>query len=255
SRGGSAGDAGFQRADHLRDHRRRRRGGRYRAGARSRARACRAAGAAARRGGHLEPRARRPGSPLPRPHLAAGRRHSDRSGWHHDIQSPRPWSHHVHRAASGKSRRARGRRRRERSPRHPRRPARTARRGAQSTRACDGDVAPSRDDHRADELTTRMRRYLAIAALAVGLIGVAARPLAAEEFSLIELAAPPAAARGQSVELAVTTGSLPPGARLALSTADGETLGAVAPYAPGSRSTTATVPVPRSAIAGGRLRL
>jgi hypothetical protein len=29
----------------------------------------------------------------------------------------------------------------------------------------------------------------------------------------------------------------------------------VAPYAPGSRSTTATVPVPRSAIVDGRLRL
>ena len=100
-----------------------------------------------------------------------------------------------------------------------------------------------------------MRRYLAIAALAVGLLGLATGALVAEEFSMIELAAPPAAARGQSVELAVTTGSLPPGARLTLSTEDGETLGAVAPYPPGSRSMTATVPVPRSAIAGGRLRL
>jgi hypothetical protein len=100
-----------------------------------------------------------------------------------------------------------------------------------------------------------MRRYLAIAALAAGLLELATGALVAEEFSMIELAAPPAAARGQSVELAVTTGSLPPGARLALSTADGETLGAVAPYPPGSRSTTATVPVPRSAIVGGRLRL
>lgn len=100
-----------------------------------------------------------------------------------------------------------------------------------------------------------MRRYLAIAALAAGLLGLATSTLVAEEFSMIELAAPPAAARGQSVELAVTTGPLPPGARLALSTADGETLGAVAPYSPGRRSNTATVPVPRSAIVGGRLRL
>src|SRR5262249_7317230 len=43
SRGGSAGDAGFQRPDHLRDDRRRRRGGRDRAGARGRARGPRAA--------------------------------------------------------------------------------------------------------------------------------------------------------------------------------------------------------------------
>src|SRR5262249_46769146 len=156
---------------------------------------------------------------------------------------------------AGKSGRARGRRRGERSPRHPRRPARTARRGAQSTRACDGDVAPGRQDHRANELTTRMRRYLAIAALAAGLLGLGTGALGAGEFRMIDLAAPPAAARGQSVELAVTTGSLPPGARLALSTEDGETLGAAAPYVPGARSTTATVPVPRSAIVGGRLRL
>src|SRR5262249_56809850 len=101
----------------------------------------------------------------------------------------------------------------------PRRPARTARRGAQSTRACDGDVAPGRHNHRADELTTRMRRYLAIAALAVGLLGLATSALVAEEFSMVELAAPPAAARRPSVQLAVTTGSLPPGPRLALSTA------------------------------------
>src|SRR5262249_59484371 len=160
-----------------------------------------------------------PGPPLPRPGLAPGRRQSDRGGWDHDIQPPRPWSHHVHRAAAGKSRGARGGRRRERSPRHPRRPARTARRGAQSTRACDGDVAPGRDDHRADELTTRMRRYLAIAALAAGLLGLAPGALRAEGVSIIETAAPPAAARGHSVELAITTGSLPPGPRLALSTA------------------------------------
>jgi len=100
-----------------------------------------------------------------------------------------------------------------------------------------------------------MRRYLAIAALAAGLLELATGALVAEEFSMIELAAPPAAARGQSVELAVTTGSLPPGARLALSTESGDILGAVAPYAPGARSTTATVPVPRSAIVDGRLRL
>src|SRR5262245_47380640 len=100
-----------------------------------------------------------------------------------------------------------------------------------------------------------MRRYLSIAALAVGLVGPATSQPAAEEFSMIELAAPRAAARGKSLELAVTTGPLPPGARLALSTENGEALGAVAPYPPGRRSNTATVPIPRSAVVGGRLRL
>jgi hypothetical protein len=230
-------------------------GGRCRAGARGRARGGPAAGAAARCRGHVESRARRPGPPLPRPGLAAGRRHSDRSGRDHHIQPPRPWSHHVHRAAAGKSRRARGRRRGERSPRHPRRPARTgARRGAHSTRARDSDVAPGRQDHRANELTTRMRPHLAITALAASLLAFAS-VRAADEAPVIELAAPRAAAGGESVELAVTTGALPRGARLALSTENGEILGAVTPYAPGLRSTTATVPVPRSAIVDGRLRL
>ena len=100
-----------------------------------------------------------------------------------------------------------------------------------------------------------MRRHLAITALAAGLLAFATSVRAAEEAPVIELAAPGAAAGSESVELAVTTGVLPRGARLALSTENGEILGAVAPYAPGSRSTTATVPVPRSAIVDGRLRL
>jgi hypothetical protein len=100
-----------------------------------------------------------------------------------------------------------------------------------------------------------MRRHLAIAALAAGLLAFATSACVAEEAPVIELTAPRAAAGSESVELAVTTGALPRGARLALSTENGEILGAVAPYAPGSRSTTATVPVPRSAIVDGRLRL
>ena len=99
-----------------------------------------------------------------------------------------------------------------------------------------------------------MRRSLSIAALAAGLLAFATSARA-EEAPVIELAAPPAAASSQSLELVVATGALPRGARLALSTESGEILGAVAPYAPGSRSTTATVPVPRSAIVDDRLRL
>jgi hypothetical protein len=100
-----------------------------------------------------------------------------------------------------------------------------------------------------------MRRSLSIAALVAGLFALETSTLVAEESPVIELAAPRAAAGSQSVALAVTTGALPRGARLALSTEHGDILGAVAPYAPGVRSTTATVPVPRSAIVDGRLRL
>lgn len=99
-----------------------------------------------------------------------------------------------------------------------------------------------------------MRPHLAITALAASLLAFAS-VRAADDAPVIELAAPRAAAGGESVELAVTTGALPRGARLALSTENGEILGAVTPYAPGLRSTTATVPVPRSAIVDGRLRL
>jgi hypothetical protein len=100
-----------------------------------------------------------------------------------------------------------------------------------------------------------MRRSLSIAALVAGLFALETSTLVAEESPVIELAAPRAAAGSQSVALAVTAGALPLGARLALSTEHGDILGAVAPYAPGARSTTATVPVPRSAIVDGRLRL
>ena len=99
-----------------------------------------------------------------------------------------------------------------------------------------------------------MRPHLAITALAASLLAFTS-VRAADEAPVIELAAPRAAAGGESVELAVTTGALPQGARLALSTENGEILAAVTPYAPGLRSTTATVPVPRSAILDGRLRL
>ena len=82
-----------------------------------------------------------------------------------------------------------------------------------------------------------MRPHLAITALAASLLAFAS-VRAADEAPVIELAAPRAAAGGESVELAVTTGALPQGARLALSTENGEILGAVTPYAPGSNTST-----------------
>jgi hypothetical protein len=100
-----------------------------------------------------------------------------------------------------------------------------------------------------------MRQYLSIAALAVGLLGPWTNTLGAEESAILELAAPRPIGRGESVELQITTGPLPRGARLALSTENGEVLGAVAPYPPGRPSNTASVPVPRSAMVDGRLRL
>jgi hypothetical protein len=100
-----------------------------------------------------------------------------------------------------------------------------------------------------------MRQYLTIAALAVGILGPWTITLVAEESPIIELAAPRPAGPGESVQIQITTGRLPRGARLALLTENGEILGAMAPYPPGRLSNMATVPVPRSAIVDGHLRL
>jgi len=74
---------------------------------------------------------------------------------------------------------------------------------------------------------------------------------------MIELSAPRSPDRGESVEIQVTTGPLPQGTRIILMTEQGEVLGAVTPFGlPGTGSgDTATVPVPRTAVVNGRLRL
>ncbi len=100
-----------------------------------------------------------------------------------------------------------------------------------------------------------MRQYLSIAALVAGLVGPWTSTLVAEESPVIELAVPRSVGGAESVEVQVTTGPLPRGARLALFTENGEVLGAVAPYPPGRPSNTASVPVPRSALVEGHLRL
>jgi hypothetical protein len=100
-----------------------------------------------------------------------------------------------------------------------------------------------------------MRQYLSIVALAVGLLGPSTSTLIAEESPVIELVAPRLAGRGESVDLQITTGPLPRGARLALLAENGEVFGAVTPYPSGGPSNTATVPVPRSAMVGRSLRL
>lgn len=74
---------------------------------------------------------------------------------------------------------------------------------------------------------------------------------------MIELIAPRLPGRDEAAELQVTTGPLPPAARLEFMAEHGESYGAVTPFGP-SRDrdgTTATVPIPRSAFIDGKLRL
>jgi hypothetical protein len=80
-----------------------------------------------------------------------------------------------------------------------------------------------------------MWQYLLIAALAVGLLGPWTSTLVAEESPMIELAVPRPLGRGESVQVQITTGPLPRGARVELFTENGEILGAVTPYPPATR--------------------
>jgi hypothetical protein len=102
-----------------------------------------------------------------------------------------------------------------------------------------------------------MRKGLSIPVLMTGLTGLLMSTLAAQESRMIELSAPSALRSDESVELQITTGPLARGARLVVMTEQGEILGVVTPFnVPGTgTSNTATVPVPRTAMAGGRLRL
>jgi hypothetical protein len=100
-----------------------------------------------------------------------------------------------------------------------------------------------------------VREYSLIAVLVLGLIVPGASTFAAEDFQMVQLAMPRCAGRAESVRVQVTTGPLPRGARLVVIAETGEILGAVAPFPPGGRSNSATVPVPRSAVVDGHVRL
>ena len=96
-----------------------------------------------------------------------------------------------------------------------------------------------------------------IALLLAVLNGLWTGPLAAQEKSVIELSAPRALAHNDAVEIQIATGPLPAGARLVVMTEQGEVIGAITPYGiPGTPGTsTATIPVPPTALVDRRLRL
>jgi len=98
-----------------------------------------------------------------------------------------------------------------------------------------------------------MPGYLATTVLVIGLALPWTRVPVAAEFSTIELSTLRPIGRGEAIEIQVTTGPLPRGARLVLMTESGEVIGAVAPA--GRRSNRATVPISRAAMADEHLRL
>jgi hypothetical protein len=98
---------------------------------------------------------------------------------------------------------------------------------------------------------------LVVTSVVAALLGAAPGPLAAEESQMVELTLPRPLARGDAVQLQVTTGPLRQGARLVVRSAAGDILGAVtaAPGLRGPRPNTATIPIAPSAIANGRVHL
>jgi hypothetical protein len=97
----------------------------------------------------------------------------------------------------------------------------------------------------------RVLTIVLVASLGVGW----ARTLAAQEAKVIELTVPRMPGPDEGAEVQITAGRLPPGARIELLAEQGEPYGALAPFGPAARNrSTATVPIPRSALVNGRLR-
>jgi hypothetical protein len=97
---------------------------------------------------------------------------------------------------------------------------------------------------------------LTAALLAVG-GGIAAPAAGAEQQNLVELTLPRAPADDEAVWLQIQAGVLAPGSVIRVSRSDGELLGSVAPYGSsrGAPSATYLVPLPKSAIVDGRIKV
>jgi hypothetical protein len=98
-----------------------------------------------------------------------------------------------------------------------------------------------------------MRKGLSAAVLVLAL-GLGTSTLAAQESRMIELSVPGSSSRGESVEMRVKTGSLPPGARVILMNEQGDILGGITQFGP-SGERNSPVLLPRTAVIDGRVRL
>ena len=100
-----------------------------------------------------------------------------------------------------------------------------------------------------------MLKLLSAAVLVTGFTAIAAGTSMGQDSLVVELAAPRALRSGDSVEIQMTTAPLPPGARLLVKSEQDELLGVITPFGGPGSDNTATIPVPRSALTGGNLRL
>jgi|GEM_PF-5476529 len=106
-----------------------------------------------------------------------------------------------------------------------------------------------------------MKRIPSIVALLAGLNGGWTNMALAQQAKSFDLTASRQPAGGETIELQIATGPLPPGAKVVAMTAEGEVLGAIVPYAlPGKekakdKGSTATIAVPRRALVEQHLHL
>jgi hypothetical protein len=103
----------------------------------------------------------------------------------------------------------------------------------------------------------RQRLCLTIAALFAAVAATVVPGAGAQQRSVIELTLPREPAQDEAVWLQIQVGVLGPGASITVSSSNGELLGSVAPYgsARGAPSATYLVPLPKTAIVNGRIRV
>jgi hypothetical protein len=103
----------------------------------------------------------------------------------------------------------------------------------------------------------RQHLCLLTAALLTAGAGITAPAAGVEQQNLVELTLPRAPADDEAVWLQIQAGALARGAVIRVSGSDGELLGSVAPYgsARGAPSATYLVPLPKTAIVNGRIRV
>jgi hypothetical protein len=106
-------------------------------------------------------------------------------------------------------------------------------------------------------LDRRQCLCLMTAALLAAGPGISVPAAGAEQQNLVELTLPRAPADDEAVWLQIQAGVLAPGAAIRVTGSGGELLGSVAPYgsARGAPSATYLVPLPKTAIVDGRIKV
>ena len=100
------------------------------------------------------------------------------------------------------------------------------------------------------------RAGIVVACALVAALAAPTRPALATPPGTVELTLPRPAAHDEAVWIQVRAGALEPGTEIQVRTADGVPVGSVSPFGgPRNQGATYTIPLPRTAIRDGRVRL